>query len=216
MLPLATTVLPLISIIMAASPVEESGSARWPMLRGALASIRRGGCDDYEVLVGSDGHSPEIQAICAEDPRAKYFAFPRHGYGGGYQRNGLLACATGRLIYAIDDDDRLRDGALAIIGQAYLDYPLHPHWFRIEARDNGERLWPDGQREGQIAHGCCGTPMLAVANRPEHLGRWGMGRAADWGFIASTLSRGWPPSIWHEDVVAYYRRGTDRADWGDS
>ena len=77
------------------------------MLPGALSTVLRQTCADYEVLIVDDGsvdETPEMIKAWTKDPRFKYTRVPKN-IGNMACRNMALEMATGTWITNIDSDD---------------------------------------------------------------------------------------------------------------
>lgn len=77
------------------------------MLPGALSTVLRQTCGDYEVLIVDDGSvddTPEMIKEWTKDPRFKYTRVPKN-IGNMACRNMALELATGTWITNIDSDD---------------------------------------------------------------------------------------------------------------
>ena len=176
-----------------------------------LRSLQAAGWEDYECLVGCDGPSPRLAKVCSEnhDPRIRCFAFPHRGvYGGGYQRNGLMACAQGDLLVFCDDDDRLEPNAFPQLLSVARANAGRPIICKMRYRD-GEVLW---HTQGKVGPGHVGGSMIVVPNAFGKIGRWGLGRCADQEFVRETLQLN-PEPVWSDLVLQRVRRQTDRSDW---
>lgn len=212
-----------ISVIVAACEnelPEKGGGSRLGMLGRNLAQIKKGGHEDYEVLVCSDGYSEGVRSVvdATGDKRFHYACVPQRGvYGAGTQRNAMTAIATGDVLCYIDDDDRHVDGALKIIAERAAAHPGHPLVFCMQYRTFDRVLWTgDSRNKGKPPErfrGFVGTPMFVIPNVPAKLGRWGPANYADADFIDSTLAKGWSDTIWLRDIIATVRLQGDRTDW---
>ena len=75
----------------------------------AVASVQAQGVDDIEILIVGDGVNDTLRAtakrLAADDPRIKFFDFPKGPRNGEIHRDVVLRQARGRIVcYQCDDD----------------------------------------------------------------------------------------------------------------
>jgi Glycosyl transferase family 2 len=75
----------------------------------AVASVQAQGVDDIEILIVGDGVNDVLRAtanrLAADDPRIKFFDFPKGPRNGEIHRDVVLRQARGRIVcYQCDDD----------------------------------------------------------------------------------------------------------------
>lgn len=183
-----------------------------PSLRDTARSIiAQGLFDGDQIIIAIDG-PPRMPMDGApfDDPHLEFVRLqPEQGDWGNPARNHVLdsRVATGDLIVWQDDDDVFVPGAFDVIRQCAEANPDVPLIFRFVTPD-GRVLWRD---KGRIERGHIGGHNLVTPNIPDKLGRWGVGYAGDFAFIASTLENFEPDTpVWNEDVIAVCR--PDRED----
>jgi glycosyltransferase involved in cell wall biosynthesis len=87
---------------------------RLPFLKEAVASVGAQTYEDWELLIIDDASTDETREWLSElrDPQVRCFHQPEHGERSAARNRGL-AHARGEFVMFLDDDDRLRPGALA-------------------------------------------------------------------------------------------------------
>ena len=178
-----------------------------PTLKRTLDSIRgQEIVDGDEVLVVQDGPSDLATwaMVKASGLPARYLATGKRAADfGGTPRNHGMTEARGDYLAFMDDDDVYRPGAFDAIRAAATRHPGRPLMFRMERPGWDSTLWASQI----VRYANVSTPMFVVPNRSNQLGSWGCYRAADFGFIASTLEL-WPPGslIWEPFILATVRQ----------
>lgn len=210
-----TTIVPVCSY---PDPTDENGGPH-PYLLSALDSILMCGVPDIEVLIGIDGHRPNvIKTLNAWRNGRRNLAvtikdFPFAGRWGNAQRNALLTVAQGQMISWMDQDDQYAQNALGkVLATHGCDRPIICRCSCYQQSNRTPRLWNPVViwREQRVEQGNVGGHMFLCPNRQELLGRWEPEDKyeADYAFISSTLARfatvGIGP-IWDDTILAYLR-----------
>lgn len=132
---------PLFSIV---TPVYETPAE---VLEAMLASVRRQGCEDWELCLVDDAsqqpHVGEIlAAAAAAEPRIRV---QRREQNGGIvaASNDALAMAQGEFIALLDHDDTLHPDALALVAEAIAAAPEADYLYSDE-----DKLDPSGLHVG--------------------------------------------------------------------
>jgi GalNAc5-diNAcBac-PP-undecaprenol beta-1,3-glucosyltransferase len=88
----------------------------------AVASVQAQGIDDIEILIVGDGVNDTLRAtakrLAADDPRIKFFDFPKGPRHGELHRDVVLRQARGRIVCYQCDDDLWMPGHLEDVEQA--------------------------------------------------------------------------------------------------
>jgi hypothetical protein len=91
----------------------------------AVASVQAQGIDDIEILIVGDGVAgalrDTIERLRADDPRIRYFEFPKGPRNGEIHRHSVLLQAKGRIICYQADDDLWMPGHLQTMEAALED-----------------------------------------------------------------------------------------------
>jgi glycosyltransferase involved in cell wall biosynthesis len=152
-----TRVRPLVSIVI---PTRN----RLHYLKEAVASVHAQTLGDWQLLIIDDASEDETASWLESmtDPRIEVVQMQRHVHRAGARNRGLSE-ASGELVIFLDDDDRFRSRALAVLARA-----LHRHGElaiacggRIEFDDAGQHRRSPNVRRSQVR-----------ALWPEILGGW--------------------------------------------
>ena len=192
-----------------------------PFLLEALDSIRRGGHDDFEILVGIDGARPWVAAYIEywkssrgmSSQQLRVFQMRFTGSYGNAQRNALIRQARGDYLLFMDHDDCYVQGALRVVSDRMKNMN-RPAFFKMRVfmfgnqgkpMPNPVTLW--GGKE--ISQGQVGGHMFVVPNSEKFLAQWpGSLYEADYAFISKTCeafrNEGIEP-IWFDDVICLIR-----------
>jgi glycosyltransferase involved in cell wall biosynthesis len=173
-----------------------------------------GGHDDFEVLVGCDGHLPQIKEVVDSlgDPRFHVFFFPPRRNWGASQRNAMLQWARGDYAVTFDDDNALFQGALGHIARTVAEHPGALLLYRIlHMRCDGRFVvWetPGDFRETKIDGSCLVHPIdhARPAWWPDRYGH-------DADLAATLMAREWPePPLWIDRFITQTRPTTAGPD----
>lgn len=174
-----------------------------PTLARCLLSVRD---QDWrpgdEILLVGDGPQPVARAFWEQlDLPGRFVEVPGPYHDWGHTpRNRAIPQARGEYLMALDDDDELTPGAVAVVRAALAENPGRPHLFRMHQCFNGATVWRDREvREGNV-----GTPMFVTpAGR---VGRYEPRYGGDYDFIRGTVAL-YPPGalVWREEVICRVR-----------
>src|SRR5262245_17546615 len=128
----------------------------------AVTSVQAQGIDDIEILIVGDGVDDSVRStvehLQANDPRIRFFDFPKGPRNGEIHRDGVLRQARGRIICYQADDDLWLPGHLSdmqaaledadFVGAMHvnveLEGRLHAYFFDIERPEFRDR-WASWQ-----------------------------------------------------------------------
>lgn len=171
-----------------------------PTLASVLADLKREMGPEDEALVVNEGSGTETARMVAEayDPRIIYWSEKEteRPKGNGI-RDAIIRRARNDFLVFADDDDKIAEGAGAIIRKAVNEAPNRPHLFAmIDARGIVQR------RSVEMCN--IGTPQFVPPNDHERLGRWENMNwtGADWLFIDDTLSYYPEGPVVHDEIVS--------------
>lgn len=203
-----------ISVILPVCDVPIGSGRPHYFLRECIESVRQGGHEDFELLVGCDGHVPAIDELVDsfDDERLIYVPFELTRAWGNYQCHRLLKdWARGDVVMWMNHDDRFTPGALKIAAEEVAAFPERPIFFRAII-SCGVCVWTEEVRPSEnSSHVQVHVLATVTPNRPwtppypDERSRMGK---ADLKWVQSVYDvfseRGTPP-VWSKDVLVEVR-----------
>lgn len=175
-----------------------------PTLARSLASLRG---QDWrpgdEIIVVGDGPQSIAREVWEQfklPGRYHDVVGPSNDWGHA-PRNLTMPMAIGSHLVALDDDDEMTPGALAVVRRAIEAAPDRPHIFRMEGAPIVGTVW----KERVIAEANVGTPMLVLPNTPGKIGQYAPRYGGDFDFIRDTCAHYPNGPVWHEEVICSVR-----------
>lgn len=175
-----------------------------PTLARALASlVGQLWIPGDEILVVADGPQPIARELAGQFYLPVRF-IQTHGPSndwGHTPRNEAMPMATGTHLMALDDDDELAPGAVAIVRRVITATPDRPHLFRMSGHQDVGTVWS----VPEIREGGVGTPCLVCPNIAGKLGAYAPRYGGDFDFIRDTCGHYPAGPVWHTDVICNVR-----------
>src|SRR6185503_19408377 len=109
--PSSTPTMPIATVLVA---THDHG----PMLLRSVGTALDQSVRDVEVFIVGDGATAETRAAAAQladDPRVRFFDFPKGPHNGGEHRHRALAHATAEIVCYLDDDDLWHRDHVAVL-----------------------------------------------------------------------------------------------------
>ncbi|PWC40478.1 hypothetical protein TSO352_01065 [Azospirillum sp. TSO35-2] len=203
---------PLLSVLM---PVYNTPE---PLLREAIASVRRQIYPDWELCIADDASTdPTVAAVLEEESRADHrIRIVRRPVNGHISAasNSALELATGEFAVLLDHDDLLREHALLLVAEEILANPEATLIFSDEDKidETGERFEP-------YFKGGFNPDLLAAQNCISHLGVYridlmrrlggftiGLEGSQDYDLALRVIEHSPPTSVRHIPHVLYHWR----------
>lgn len=155
-----------------------------------------------EVLLVGDGSQPVARALWEQfGLPGKFFEVPGPSKDWGHTpRNLTHWLARGSHLMALDDDDEMVLGALALVRNTVAKNPNLPHLFRMSGHPAVGTVW----KEKFISLGNVSTPIFLPPNISGRIGKYTPRYGGDHDFIKETCSH-YEKVIWCEDVICQVR-----------
>ncbi len=180
-----------------------------PQLARALMSVRRQMWQPGdEVLLVGDGRQPVAAALWDQFKLpGRYIETNGPANDWGHTpRNLVMPQAKAAYLMALDDDDELTPGAIAVVRMSLLQNPGRPHMFRMSGDPVVGEVW----KEKTVCVGNVGTPMFVLPRlrygKPFPHGEYKPFHGGDCAFMQETLAM-WPADslVWREEVICKVR-----------
>jgi glycosyltransferase involved in cell wall biosynthesis len=128
-----------VSVVLPVVDVPIGSGKPHYFLKQCVQSVLDGEHEDFELLVGSDGHHPQIHDLLDDfrDKRIVYVPFERTRSWGNHQCHKLLKeWAKGDIVMWMNHDDCYYPGALRIAAEEAECFPERPIFFRARIACN--------------------------------------------------------------------------------
>jgi len=202
-----TVILPVVDV-----PIGSGRPCHW--LKNCIQSVLDGGHEDFELLVGCDGHIDAIDDVVRgfEDKRIVYVPFERTRSWGNHQCHRLLKeWARGNYVMWMNHDDNYAPNALAMAHEAAEDFPGRPLFFRARIACNA-LIWSEMRRpsatSSHVEVHVLATVTPRVEFTPPYPPTHERTSKADLAWVTSVYDvfteRGLPP-VWKKEVLVHVR-----------
>jgi glycosyltransferase involved in cell wall biosynthesis len=202
-----SVILPVVDV-----PIGSGRPCHW--LKNSIQSVLDGGHEDFELLVGCDGHVDAIDDMVREfgDKRIVYVPFERTRSWGNHQCHRLLKeWARGDYVMWMNHDDSFTKGALAIVAEYAQDFPGRPLFFRARIACNA-LVWSEMRRPNQtsthVEVHVLATATPRTAFTPPYPDKHERVSKADLQWVSEVYdtftAKGLPP-VWCKEVMVHVR-----------
>lgn len=164
---------------------------------------------DEVILIGDGPQSVAAELWEAFDLPGRFLQVAGPSKDWGHTPRNVIqaggpfyARPVGSHLMAIDDDDELEPGAVAIVRDVIEANPGRPIIFRMgDFPEDGRYLWEiPVLREGNI-----GTPMFVPPNDPGKLGKYAPRYGGDFDFVRDTCKHYPEGPVWRPEIICRIR-----------